>query len=156
MLRPFWKTIGMRIINDLEKRPQKAQQLSELLGMSVNAMLLTTQTETLPYLVLSKKKDVLKRIAAARGTSIQDVCTQPRKNLAAILALLLCQQSKGERPAEVEKNAMETLVQIAPAFQENDNDLSSWIKLEPILVACELLKAAAEEKEAAAKGRVCG
>ncbi|KAF2813925.1 protein kinase rad3 [Mytilinidion resinicola] len=142
MLRPFWRSIGPTVIKDLQTRPQKAQQLSELLGMSVNQMLLMTQTETLPYLVLTKKKDVLQRIASARGTSIQDVCTQPRKNLAAILALLLRQQSP-----DVEKSAMDTLVEIAPAFQENDNDLSSWIKLEPILVACELLKAAAEEDE---------
>lgn len=105
-------------------------------------MLLMTQTETLPHLVLTKRKDVLQRIATARGTSIQDICTQPRRNLACILALLLCQGVP-----HVEESAMEALAAVAPAFHENDNNLASWIKLEPVLVACELLKSAAEENE---------
>ena len=142
MLRPFWRSIGVAIVKDLHSRPQKAQQLSDLLGLSVNQMLLMTQTSTLPYLVRTKRTDLLQRIAAARGTSIQDICTQPRKHLAAILADLLSQPVNN-----VEKTSMETLVAVAPAFAENGNDLASWIKLEPVLVACELLKVAAEESE---------
>jgi serine/threonine-protein kinase ATR len=98
-----------------------------------------TQSETLPHLVLMKRKDLLQRIATARGTSIQDVCTQPRRNLACILAMLLCQPVK-----DVEEAAMDALVTVTPAFQENDNNLSNWVKLEPVLVACEILKTLAE------------
>ena len=143
LIKPFWRSIGITVIKDLQTRPQKAQQLSELLGLSVNQMLLMTRAETLPYLVLTKKKETLQRIALARGTSVQDICTQPRKNLVGILALLLRQPSN-----DIEKTAMDILVEIAPAFQENGNNFSSWIKLEPVLVACELLKAAAEEDSA--------
>ena len=149
LIRPFWRSIGIIVIKDLQTRPQKAQQLSELLELSVSQMLVITQTETLPYLVLTKKKETLQRIALARGTSVQDICMQPRKNLAAILALLLRQPSNN-----IEKTAMDILVEIAPEFQENGNDLSSWIKLEPVLVACELLKAAAEE-DSTKKPQVC-
>ncbi|KAF2178853.1 hypothetical protein K469DRAFT_598368 [Zopfia rhizophila CBS 207.26] len=141
-LRPFWRNIGFAVIKDLHNKPQKAQQLSDLLGMTVNQMLQMTQMETLPHLVLTKRKDILQRIATAQKTSVQDICTQPRKNLAGILALLLCQPV-----ADVEKGAMDALVAVAPAFRENNNDLSSWVRLEPVLVACEVLKAAAEEHE---------
>ncbi|OCK82203.1 hypothetical protein K432DRAFT_473031 [Lepidopterella palustris CBS 459.81] len=146
LLRPFWRNIGITVIQDLQTRPQKAQQLCDLLGLSVNQLLVMTQTETVPYLVLTKKRGVLQRITTACAIAerrpnmqIQDLCTQPR-NLAAILALLLYQSS-----GDVEKTAMDTLVEVAPAFQENGNDLSSWVKLEPVLVACELLKALAEQ-----------
>ncbi|KAF2843387.1 hypothetical protein M501DRAFT_994296 [Patellaria atrata CBS 101060] len=141
MLQPFWRTIGISVLRDLFSRPQKAQQLSELLGMSVNSLLGISLTDTLPLLVLMKRKDVLKRMAAARGpkAEIQDVCMQPRRNLAAILSLLLLQHSA----STAELCAMETLREIAPAFSETD--LPTLVKLEPILIACELLKASADE-----------
>lgn len=130
------------MIKDLQSCPQKAQHLSDLLGMSVNRMLLMTQAETLPHLVLMKRKDVLQRIATARNTTIQDICTQPRRNLACILALLLCQPTK-----DIEGAAMDALGSVAPALRDNDNSLSSWVKLEPVQVACEILKTLAEESE---------
>jgi serine/threonine-protein kinase ATR len=142
LLRPFWRSIGFAVIKDIHNKPQKAQQLSDLTEQSVNSLLLLTHTDTLPHLVLTKRKDILQRIATARGTSIQDICTQPRRNLAGILALLLCQPV-----ADVEKNAMDALVAVAPAFRENGNDLSDWVKLEPVMVACEVLKSAADQHE---------
>ncbi|KAF2712355.1 hypothetical protein K504DRAFT_372017 [Pleomassaria siparia CBS 279.74] len=142
LLRPFWRSIGFAVIKDIHNKPQKAQQLSDLTEQSVNSLLLLTHTDTLPHLVLTRRKDILERIATARGTSVQDICTQPRRNLAGILALLLCQPL-----ADVEKSAMDALVAVAPAFQENGNDLSSWIKLEPVMVACEVLKSAADQHE---------
>ncbi|KAF2791318.1 hypothetical protein K505DRAFT_376871 [Melanomma pulvis-pyrius CBS 109.77] len=142
LLRPFWRSIGFAVIKDIHNKPQKAQQLSDLTEQSVNSLLLLTHTDTLPHLVLTKRKDILERIATARGTSIQDICTQPRRNLAGILALLLCQPV-----ADLEKSAMDALVAVAPAFRENGNDLSSWVKLEPVMVACEVLKSAADQHE---------
>lgn len=104
-------------------------------------MLLSTQTDTLPHLVLTKRKDILQRIATVQGATIEDICTQPRKNLAGILALLLCQPV-----ADVEKNAMDALMSVAPGFHKH-NDLSAWIKMEPVLLACEILKSAADQAE---------
>ncbi|ORX98750.1 hypothetical protein BCR34DRAFT_142938 [Clohesyomyces aquaticus] len=140
LLRPFWRSIGFAVFKDLQTKPQKAQQLADLTEQSVNNMLLSSQAETLPYLVLTKRKDVLQRIATARGASIQDVCTQPRRNLAGILALLLCQPVD-----DIEKSAMEALFAVAPDFKANNQDLSFWIRPEAVLVACEVLKSAADQ-----------
>lgn len=142
LLKPFWRSVGVVVVKDLFKCPQKAQSLADLLSMSVNQLLLLTQTDTLPFLVLTKRKDIIARIASARGrdTSVQDVCMQPRRNLATILALLLRQPSPN-----VEKTAMEFLAEAAPSFREGD--LSSLVEIEPIFTACEILKAAADEDE---------
>jgi serine/threonine-protein kinase ATR len=138
-LKPFWCSIAVNVAKDLQSRPQKAQQLSDMLGMSVNQWLILTQTETVPYLVLSKRTDILARIAIAKGpsASIKDVCTDPRRNLAAILALLLIQQSP-----DIEETAMGILKDVAPEFRETD--LEGLVNAESIGVACEILKACAD------------
>lgn len=105
-------------------------------------MLLSTQAEILPHLVLTKRKDILEQIAAARGSSVQDVCIQPRKHLANILALLLCQPV-----ADVEQSTMDALVAVSPAFAESGYGLSDYVKYEPVMVACEILTSAADQHE---------
>ncbi|KAF2733102.1 hypothetical protein EJ04DRAFT_295336 [Polyplosphaeria fusca] len=140
LFRPFWSTIGFSVIKDIQNRPQKAQLMSDLTEQSVANLLLSVHTEILPSLVLTKRKDILQRIATARGASILDVCIQPRRNLAGVLALLLCQPIN-----DVDKNAMETLLMMSPAFKENGRDLSYWVKLEPVMVACEVLKFASDQ-----------
>ena len=128
----------MTVVKDLLGRPQKAQYLSDLLGMSVNQFLLHTQSETLPYLVLTKKKDILQRIATARKTNVQDMCVQPRRHLAFILALLLRQDS-----TNTEKYVMDLLCHASSGFVESD--FSTLVMLEPVVIACELLKSASDE-----------
>ncbi|KAF2761422.1 hypothetical protein EJ05DRAFT_449694 [Pseudovirgaria hyperparasitica] len=139
LIRPFWSSLAITVVQNLHTRPQKAQLLADWLSMSVNQLLILTQTDTVPYLVLTKKVDTLRRIATARGASatVRDVCTQPSRNLAAILALLLCQPSDS-----VEKASLELLVTAAPEFQETS--LQGLICAEPILVAFEMLKRAAD------------
>jgi serine/threonine-protein kinase ATR len=105
-------------------------------------MLLSTQAEILPHLVLTKRKDILDQIAAARGSSIQDVCIQPRKHLANILALLLCQPV-----ADVEQSTMDALLTVSPAFGDAGYGLSDYVKYEPVMVACEILTSAADQHE---------
>ncbi|KAK5172495.1 hypothetical protein LTR04_000014, partial [Oleoguttula sp. CCFEE 6159] len=154
LLRPFWRSIGITVLKDLQTRPQKAQHLSDWLDMSVNQFLLLTQTETLPYLVLTKKGHVLQRIAAARGgdTTVLDLCMQPRTNLAAILALLFLQPSP-----DVERFALNTFCEVVPKLSESD--LLGLMKLEATLIACEMLKAAGDEdssrKPKVRSGKVC-
>jgi serine/threonine-protein kinase ATR len=149
LFKPFWSSIAMLVVKDLITCPQKAQQLSELLGMSVHEMLILTQTDTVPYLILMKKRDVLQRIAQARSatTTIQDLWLQPSKNLAAVLSLLLVQPS-----ADVEQSAVDLLQEAAPGFSETD--LSALVKVDPILIACEILKHAGDFQEAK-KPNVC-
>ena len=145
LLRPFWRTIAIAVVRDLHTRPQKAQQIADLLSMSVNRLLLITQAETVPHLVLTRRKDVLQRVAAARGpnVAISDLWMQPRKHLGATLSLLFQQQVP-----DLESFVMETLQEVAPAFK--DKDLDELVRLEPISTACELLRAAGEQDE---KGR---
>ncbi|KAI4730691.1 hypothetical protein E4T49_01590 [Aureobasidium sp. EXF-10728] len=142
LLKPFYRSIAVAVIQDLTTKPQKAQQLSEFLGMSVSHFLLLTQRDTVPFLVLTKKKDILRRIASARSaeTSIQDICLQPPANLAAVISTLLYQPS-----SDVEGNATRCLAEIAPGFQ--NSDLGSLIRSDPVLIACEMLKTAGDEDD---------
>lgn len=135
MLRPFWSTIAVSVVQDLHTKPQKARQLCDLLGIGVNQFLLMTQQETLPSLVLARKRDVLQKVATARGegTTVEDLCIQPRTNLAAILALLLAQPGP-----DTEDAAMACLTEVAPGFQ--GTDISNLVKFDSTLVACYMLK----------------
>lgn len=138
LLSPFWRSVAVTIVKDLQVRPQKAQYLADLLGMSVNQFLLHTQSETLPFLVLTKKKEILQRIAKARNTNVQDMCVQPRRHLAFIVALLLRQDTPN-----AEKYVMDLLCHASSGFSESD--FSTLVMLEPVVIACELLKCASDE-----------
>ncbi|USW55643.1 Putative phosphatidylinositol 3-/4-kinase, catalytic domain, FATC domain, UME [Septoria linicola] len=140
LFQPFWRSVAVAVVQELHSRPQKAQQLCDLLSMDINIFLKLTQRETLPFLVLTKRKDVLQRIANARGngTTVEDVCMQPRTNLAAILAFLLSQSSH-----EAEDLAFSCLTDVAPDLSKTD--LSSLVKVDPVLVACEMLKLSGEQ-----------
>lgn len=142
LFQPFWRSVAVSVVQDLGVKPQKTQQLCEILGIGVNTFLVHTQRETLPALVLNKKKDIIQRIAAARtnGSSAKDVCMQPRSNLAAILTLLLVQPW-----AAPEESALACLTEIAPEFQ--NTDMAGLVKLDSVLVACEMLKYCGEGNE---------
>jgi len=147
LLRPYWRIIGITVVKDLQRRPQRAQQLSDLLGLSVNQLLVLTQAETLPYLVLWKRQDILQRIAGARGpdATIWSMCMQPR-NFTAIISLLLVQQ-----PANFEATVRETLGQFNREYKHEE--IVEILKNDPISLACEVLKAAGDE-EGTGKARV--
>ncbi|KAK5125692.1 hypothetical protein LTR85_011966 [Meristemomyces frigidus] len=133
LLGPFWGTIALSVVQDLHSRPQKAQQFCDLLNTDVNHFLVITQRDTVPTLVLTKKKDILQRIATARSTSIHELCLQPVANRAATLALLLTQPA-----TDIEEAAVDCLAEVAPSFR--GVDLGILIKPDPISVACEMLK----------------
>ncbi|KAI9820333.1 MAG: serine/threonine-protein kinase M1 [Pycnora praestabilis] len=141
LLNPFWRSIGITVIRDLQIRPQTAQLLSDLLGTTVSELLVITQASTLPYLILLKKQDIIQRIAWAcgKGTTILSMCFE-KQNLAAILALLLVQQS-----TDVESITMALLCEASPDFK--NYDLTDLIKTEPIVTVFELLKAAGSDDE---------
>ncbi|KAK1077599.1 serine/threonine-protein kinase M1, partial [Friedmanniomyces endolithicus] len=134
LFEPFWGTLSVAVVQDLQPRPQRAQQLCDLLGTDVNNFLLTTQRHTVPMLVLTKRKDVLQRIAAARGTAnISDLVLQPKTNLAATMAVLLTQPAN-----DVEEAALECLEGVAANFR--GTDLKNLVKIDAPMVACEMLK----------------
>ncbi|EME41530.1 hypothetical protein DOTSEDRAFT_55328 [Dothistroma septosporum NZE10] len=141
MFQPFWRSIAVSAVQDLPTRPNKTQQLCDLLNMDVDTFLSMTQRDTLPSLVLTKKQDIMRRVAHAAGReSVRDVCLQPITNLAAILSLLLMQSS-----GDVEDFVLACLTAVDPGFR--DVDLAGLIRLEPVQIACELLKLCADESD---------
>ncbi|KAF1947946.1 hypothetical protein EJ02DRAFT_429695 [Clathrospora elynae] len=147
LLSPYWKVIGFSVIKDIINKPQKAQQLADLTEQSVRQLLVQTQADTLPHLVLSKRRDIVEKIAQARKASVVDVLTHPRANLAKILALLLSQPV-----ADVERKAMETLAAVEPAIRDgSNNNLEAWVALDVTGIAIEILMLAADQEGARKK-----
>ena len=139
LTQPFMAALALTVVHDLLSRPQKIQQLCDLMGIEVKTFLLTTQKYTIPSLVMAKRKDILERIAIARGksTTVRDLCLQPRTTLASIVALLLMQPAK-----DLEASAMDCLIEVAPEFR--GEDVGNLVKLDPTLIACEMLKQISE------------
>ncbi|KAI9793452.1 MAG: serine/threonine-protein kinase M1 [Candelina submexicana] len=142
MLKPFWRSIGITVVKDLQSRPQVAQYLSDLLGITIPELLVLTQASTLPYLILMRKKDIIERIALARGsgTTVRSMCFE-QTNLAAILAVLLVQPS-----TDIESATMNLLRDASSDF--DSLELKDLLLSSPILTACELLKAAGDADDA--------
>lgn len=134
---PYWRTIAPTVVKDIQRRPQIAQYLSDLLGMSVSEFLCLTQVYTIPYLVLTKKRDALQKIADACGRTVQSLCMN-HSNMAAILACILLQTSN-----DVESVVMALLKAASPGF--NEISCVELISAEPYLTASELLKAASDD-----------
>lgn len=137
LFAPYWRTIAVTIVQDLYRRPQIAQQVSELLAMNVPDFLVLTQMHTIPYFVLQRRHEILQRIADACGLTIMTVCRE-HSNLAAILSSVLLKISD-----DVEAQMMALLNGVSPEFASvNCADL---LKSEPQATATELLKIAGED-----------
>lgn len=150
LFKPYWRILAFSVIKDIVNKPQKAQQLADLTEQTVRQLLVLTQSYTLPHLVLTKRRDVIEKIAQARKVTVAEVLTQPRNNLAKILALLLSQSVP-----DVESFAMETLAEVEPAMREGSNDrLETLIALDITGVAKEILLLSAEQ-DVPRKAAVC-
>ncbi|KAL8641328.1 MAG: hypothetical protein Q9228_001843 [Teloschistes exilis] len=139
-LAPYWRTLAPTVIQDLQRRPQIAQYLSDLLSMTVSELLRLTQSYTLPYLVLTKQQDILQRVADACGSSIKDVCMD-HTNMSSILAYIILRTT-----SEAEITVMTAFEVISSDFA--NVNCSELVKTEPVLIASELLKAAGDADEA--------
>ena len=141
LMSPYWRSIGITVVKDLQSRPQIAQLLTDLLGMDIPEFLALTQTYTLPYLVVLKKPEIIRKIAQARGKESSVWSTlMANSNMASILALLLVQQSN-----DVEDTTMALLRHACEEFK--NVDLADVARSEPINIAFELLQAAGEEDD---------
>ncbi|OJJ33117.1 hypothetical protein ASPWEDRAFT_174541 [Aspergillus wentii DTO 134E9] len=134
LFRPFWRTLSVMVVKNLQSRPYMAEQLCDLIGMKVDDFLRLTELYVLPYLVLTRKRDIISRIGATYkdAKSPFDVCSE-KNNLAAILGFLLSQPSP-----DPEGMIMSVLADIDPAFK--GRTLAELVRTEPILIACDLLK----------------
>lgn len=108
--------------------------------MSLSDFLKLIQRDALPYLVLYKRRGVVQKIAEVRGENDPWQPILDMNNLGPILALLLVQDVP-----DVEKNAMSLLRHISPHFE--GLNLGEIIRLEPVLICFELLKAAGDAEE---------
>ncbi|KMU76981.1 hypothetical protein CISG_06216 [Coccidioides immitis RMSCC 3703] len=133
LFRPFWRTLSVLVIKHLQTRPHMADLLCDLIGMKVDNFLRLTEVHILPYLVMTRKKDIIARIARTyEDKTVFQLCTSG-VNIAAILCLLLTQEF-----SDLETMVPTILSEVAPGFK--DQDLAALVRMEPILIACELLK----------------
>jgi serine/threonine-protein kinase ATR len=147
LFSPFWRSIAIAAVKDFQKRPQTTQMLSEVLSMSVPDFLVLTQSYTLPYLILQRHRDVVHRIAQARGdASVWQMCLEST-NRGPIIALLIIQPV-----ADIEASTMELFREISSDFDALD--LSDVAKSESVPIVYELLKSAGEQDDDK-RSRVC-
>ncbi|KAL8729547.1 MAG: hypothetical protein Q9166_004627 [cf. Caloplaca sp. 2 TL-2023] len=139
MLAPYWRTLAPTVVQDIQRRPQTAQNLSDLLSVTVSELLRLTQIHTLPYFVSTKQRELLQRIADACNRSIKEICMEP-VNIAAILAYILLRS-----PGEAEITSMTAFKAVSSEF--NHFDCAGILNAEPLLIAVELLKTAGDADE---------
>ncbi|PYI12112.1 hypothetical protein BO78DRAFT_392787 [Aspergillus sclerotiicarbonarius CBS 121057] len=134
LFRPFWRTLSVTVVKNFQSRPYMAEQICDLLGMKVDDFLRLTEIYVLPYLVLTRKRDVIIRVGATyKGSKTPfDICSE-KNNLASILAFLLSQPSSNP-----EESIMSALSEVDVAFR--GRTLAELLRIEPILIACDLLK----------------
>ena len=138
LFAPYWRTIAVGVVNDLLRRPQTVQQMSDLLSMTVTDFLSFTQMFTLPYLIVTKKRDILQRISDACNRSPKSLCME-HHNWAAILTNILMQDTD-----DVEQLMMGLLAPVSSDFAKIH--YSELLKAEQPLTAGELLKVATEDE----------
>ncbi|EMC92674.1 hypothetical protein BAUCODRAFT_77061 [Baudoinia panamericana UAMH 10762] len=141
IFKPYWSSVAVSIVQDLFNRPQRVQQVCDLLNMDLDRFLMVTQQDTVPALVLAGKKDILRRIARTRESgSVKELCMHPKQNLAGILALLLTQPVD-----DPEEFTVQTLAAVSSDFE--GCDIADLVRIDLVLVACELLKRSADASE---------
>ncbi|KAH8661929.1 phosphatidylinositol 3 [Xylariales sp. PMI_506] len=140
MFEPFWRYIAFSAVKDLPSQPKPTRLLAELLGLSIAEFLLLTQRHTLPWLVLTKKQEVIQKIAEVRGEKDSWRPCLDNDNLGPILALLLVQDV-----SDVESHSMSLLRHISPHF--DGFTLGEIISIEPLMTCLELLKAIGDAEE---------
>jgi serine/threonine-protein kinase ATR len=110
-----------------------AEQLCDLLGMSVDSFLQLTEVYTLPYLVRTGRQEIIMRIAGTYSAkSAFELCME-RNNFASIIAYLLSQPEQNH-----EGMIYSLLVDVDPKFK--GTSVTMLLKTEPIPIARELLK----------------
>lgn len=136
LFEPFWKNLAYMVTRDMVHRPQRSRALAELLQISVNQLLLLIQAHALPWLVLEKRVDVIQKIADARQEKDLWRPMMDGTNLAAVLALLLVQDTD-----DMGGFVMSALSEISAHFRSLS--ILDLFQSEPVLIALELLKASA-------------
>ncbi|RKF63720.1 Protein kinase rad3 [Erysiphe neolycopersici] len=137
LFSPFWGTVANEAVKNLVVKPTTTQMMADLLQMTVTEFLLLTQSYTIPWLVMGKKIDVIRRISEARKDSDIGLACAESSNLVPTLTLLMIQGIP-----DTENYIMSHLRYASPRFK--DTDLDELMRVEPASQALYLLKAAGE------------
>ncbi|UQC83200.1 phosphatidylinositol 3 [Colletotrichum lupini] len=141
LFEPFWRNLAYFAVKDMQARPQICRAIADLLQISVTEFLLLIQSHALPWLVLMKKKEVIQKIAEARGERDIWVPILDPANAGSIIALLLIQDV-----GNIENFVMSRLVEVSSHLETFT--LVELVQSEVCSVALELFKAAGEADEA--------
>ncbi|KAK1990998.1 phosphatidylinositol 3 [Colletotrichum falcatum] len=140
LFEPFWRNLAYFAVKDMISRPQMTRAIADLLQISVTDFLLLVQTHAMPWLVLMRKKDVIQKIAEARGERDIWVPILDTANAGPILALLLVQEAPN-----VEQFVMSRLIEVASHLESFS--LVELMQAEVVTIVLELFKAAGEADE---------
>ncbi|KAH9895495.1 phosphatidyl inositol 3-kinase-like protein [Xylariomycetidae sp. FL2044] len=141
LFEPNWQYLAYTTVKDVVSRPKLTRLLAEVLTMTVTELLLYVQSHALPWLVVTKRKDVIQKIAEVRNESETWQPCLDNINLGRILALLLTQEVQ-----DVEQHAVTILRHVSPHF--DGFSLVDLLRIEPMMTSLELLKAAGDADEA--------
>ncbi|KAG5518296.1 hypothetical protein PMAC_003092 [Pneumocystis sp. 'macacae'] len=130
LFSPYWSTVSVAVVRQMQSQPQIIQVFSTILGISSSDFFAQTQVYTLPYLIVSKRKDIIEQIASSVQKDVSKLCLD---NMPYILAVLLTQDVTC-----VESATMLLLSLASSDFKKVD--LSSLVRSEPILIVVELLQ----------------
>ncbi|KAI1392547.1 phosphatidyl inositol 3-kinase [Hypoxylon trugodes] len=138
---PFWRYLAFSATKDLLSQPKLTRLLAELLDMTIAEFLVHIEKSALPWLVLTKKRGVIQKIAEARNEKeIWQPCLD-EANLGPILALLLIQEVP-----DVQQHSMELLRHVSPHLNKSEG-LLELLRIEPIGTTLELLITAGDAEE---------
>lgn len=140
LLEPFWRYLAFSALKDYIAKPKLIRLLAELMSMTIQELIIYIHSYAMPWLVLTKKRDVIQKIAEVRGEEEPWQPCLDNVNLGPILALLLVQEVP-----DVQEFSMALFRQISSHF-----DALTFVELlqvEPLVTTLELLKAAGDADE---------
>ncbi|RYP81209.1 hypothetical protein DL769_002101 [Monosporascus sp. CRB-8-3] len=140
LLEPFWRSLAFSAVKDCVTQPNLIRLLAELMSMNIQDLILYIHGHAMPWLVLTKKRDVIQKIAEVRGEEEPWQPCLDNANLGPILALLLVQEV-----SDVQEYSMTLLRQISSHF--DGLTLVELLQMEPLITTLELLKAAGDADE---------
>ncbi|RYP77529.1 hypothetical protein DL771_001102 [Monosporascus sp. 5C6A] len=140
LLEPFWRSLAFSAVKDCVTQPKLIRLLAELMSMNIQDLILYIHGHAMPWLVLTKKRDVIQKIAEVRGEEEPWQPCLDNANLGPILALLLIQEV-----SDVQEYSMTLLRQISSHF--DGLSLVELLQMEPLITTLELLKAAGDADE---------
>jgi len=140
LFQPFWSSIAYSVVKDMLSRPQTTRMVAELLQLSISGLLRLVQRHALPWLILTKKRDIVQKIAEARGESDTWQACLDTANFPPIIALLMIQDAP-----DIAEMSMSLLKQASAHFE--GLTLVELLRTEPLLISLELLKSGVDANE---------